>query len=61
MFRGRGVTRGWKHLFSVISGFACKVKEGRNRLTSLWRCGSLRRSCPGFGLDVSGALCALYL
>ena len=58
MFCGGGVTRGLKRQFSGISGFACKVKEGRSRLKYLCRCAWLRRSCPGFGSGVSGALFA---
>jgi hypothetical protein len=45
MFRGGWVTSGLKHLISAISGFACKGKEGRSRLSDLLRCGSLRRMC----------------
>ncbi len=59
MFRGRWVTGGLKRPFSVISGFACKVKEGRTRLMELCRCGLLPRHCPG---NVSGCVwCLLAL
>jgi hypothetical protein len=45
MFRGRWVTRGLNHPFSGISGFACKVKAGRSRLSKMLLCGLLPRFC----------------